>query len=109
MNPPEIEKELIRLSETLELRTDDLAKVSEEAARAEHSYKLAESRAMVELAKQKLTADVRKALALVGTAEAHEIRLLTAATRDSTQEACRTLRAQLSALQSILRSTGALT
>ena len=101
VNPAEIESELLRLSGLLEERTEELAKHSQVAAETEHAYKLAEGRALIELSKQKVTADVRKALALVGTAELHESRLLAAAVRDSAQEACRSLRAQLSALQSI--------
>ena len=109
MNPSQIESEIVRLSEELEKRTDALAEVSQRAAKAEHEQKKAEALAIIKLAKERLTADVRKAMALATTADAHETRLISAAERDSTQEACRSLRAQLSALQSLLRNTGALT
>lgn len=104
MNPAKIERELLRLSNLLEQRTEELAKLSHEAAEWEVAHKREVALATIALIHEKLTVDQRTAKINEST-EAHlRDRLLAEAARDSTLEAVRSLRSQLSALQSILRS-----
>lgn len=108
LNPIAVERELQRLSALLEERTEELAKASRVAAEAEVAHKRAEAFAVLEAAKMagngrdgRTTVDEREAHAFIACADEYEARLLTGAARDSCQESCRTIRAQLSALQSI--------
>lgn len=102
LNPAQVEVEIHRLSALLETRTADLSAAAQVAAEAEAAYKLAEAREIVALIHgPKTTADERKARATAAVEQQLVAHLTAAATADSTKEACRSLRAQLSALQTI--------
>ena len=102
LNPIAVEQELRRLSDLLEERTDELRVQSEHAAQAEATYKLAKSRTIVQiLSEGKSTADEREARAYIACSDQLVERLTSAAAAESTREACRSLRAQLSALQTL--------
>lgn len=101
INPATVEREIVRLSALLEDRTHELGKLSEAAAESEYAYKREAAVQIVALTGEKLTADQRSAKVLLATDELLRQRLLDEAIRDSCQESCRSIRAQLSALQTL--------
>lgn len=99
ISPAEVEAELWRLSKKLEQATDDLAAKAVRAAEAEVNYKAAFAKSV--LAAEAKTVSDREAIATLETQELLRERRVAEALQDSTLELCRTLRGQLSALQSL--------
>jgi hypothetical protein len=110
LNPFRLAADLDRLSALLEERTEELAKLSRDAAEAEYLHKLRRSEHIVKASDEagngtlgKTTVDQREAIAYIATAAEYRERLLSAAVRDSTAEALRSIRAQLSSIQTASR------
>lgn len=108
LNPIRLAGEIDRLASRLEDATDELAKLTVEAAEAEVAYKRAEAEAIIHAAQMpgngpngRSTVDEREAHAFIACADKYAARLISAAVRDSAQEQCRTIRANLSACQTI--------
>jgi hypothetical protein len=94
-----VEAEILRLSALLEKRTEEHAEYAEQAARTEAAHKAAYARTFLTV--KAPTAKEREYIAEDQNADLFEQRKIAAALADSTLESCRSLRAQLSALQSI--------
>lgn len=94
-----IESEIARLCALLEATTDELAKASEASAEHEIAWKLAEASAL--LRSDQKSAELRKAGALVESRTQYANHVRADAVRDSIQEKCRTLRAQLDSLRTL--------
>ena len=92
--------EIDRLSGLLELRTDEYRVLAVEAAEAEVDYKKSYAMALL---KADGTVAERDAQATLTSDEALRKRRCAEATRDSCLEAMRSIRAQLSALQTLAR------
>lgn len=103
LSPAQIDAELRRLCHLLEDRTEELAKLSLEAAESEVRYKEAAALLTVELANkgQKTTVAEREALVLRGTSEFYREFKLAEAARNAALEGCRSLRTQINAVQSV--------
>lgn len=93
------EMELMRLSGDLEETTYALAIQSEKAAEAEVAWKRTEAKLM--LTSQCTSSEARKADALLKGGNAYRDHRINEALRDSLTEKCRTLRAQLGAIQTV--------
>lgn len=100
----QIESEILRLSDELERATGELADLSERSARAEVTHKLRYFQALIR-AEGKTMAE-REARAHLRTAVSYEERKLAEALRESGLERCRSLRSQLSAVQTVGRLVG---
>lgn len=92
--------EIERLASLLELRTDEYRAYAVEAAEADVAYKRAYA---VALLRAQGTVSERGAEATLKAADELTRRRTTEATRDACLEAMRSLRAQLSALQTLAR------
>lgn len=96
----DVEREIRRMVEELDVASVQLAKQAVEASEAEHAYKLGMAKSEIKLAGEG-TVSERNARALRDNEEEYHARLLKNALRDAAIEKCRNLRAQLNALQSI--------
>lgn len=94
----EVEDEIVRLSELLEVETHELAAASQEHAAAEADYRAAFARAFVAA---EGAMPMRQELARLACAHLYRERRITEAKQLGLQEAGRNLRAQLDALRSI--------
>lgn len=99
VGPALVESEMLRFSALLEERTDEHARHAQEAARAEAAYKSALHKNLLRAPGS--TVGDRTAWAEDQCEELFLQRRVAEALRDSALESCRSLRAQLSALQSI--------
>lgn len=93
-----VEQELIRLSELMERRTNELADLAEQAAIAEVDHKAAYARAFVNTTG---TSQFREHMATVMTCDALMRRKLKEAVYSSAKESLHSIRAQLDALRTI--------
>lgn len=98
LTPTQCEDELRRLSKKLEERTDALAGLLDAAAEAEWDYKLTYAKKL--RVAQGDNAPQREAVATIQAEDKLHTRLTTAAVADACREAVRSLRDQLSAVQS---------
>lgn len=99
VTPASIENEIRRLARKLEQKTDDLAELFETAAKAEVTYK-------IEFAKQVLSSSAktvgeREAAATAACAGLYFDRKVAEAVADAARESVRSMRDQLSAVQSV--------
>lgn len=99
-----VEDEIRRICDDLESMTREYASHSEEAARRDVDYKLAEAKELLKADGR--SAAVRAAQALLAAADAYEAKRMSEALRESALQACRSKMAQLSSLQSLLRVIG---
>ena len=94
----QVEREMSRLIEAADTVAHDVASRAEDAARAEHAWKIAHARAL-------LSADgpvaVKEARALLVCEDEHLARKIADARLLAAQETSRTIRAQLDALRSV--------
>lgn len=98
LTPTQTEAELRRLAHKLEERTDALALLLMEAAEAEVAYRVAYAKALVQA---EGTVPVREALATITAEALLRERKRAEAVGDACREAVRSLRDQLSAVQSV--------
>jgi hypothetical protein len=99
VTPHQAETELCRLARKLEERTGALADLLQTAAAADVSYRLAFAKAL--LAAEGATVAEREARATLATEAELRERRTTDAVADACREAVRSLRDQLSAVQSV--------
>lgn len=99
LTPAATEAELRRLAKKLEERTDALAELLQAAAEADVTYRLTYAKAL--LAADGKTVSDREAQATLHTAAELYERKTTEAVADACREAVRSLRDQLSAVQSV--------
>jgi hypothetical protein len=99
VTPAQAERELRRLAQKLEERTDALAGFLRDAAAADVSYRLAHARAL--LRAEGDTVGEREAHALLAVENELRERKATEAVADAAKESVRSLRDQLSAVQSV--------
>lgn len=95
------EEEITRIAGLLEERTDEYRKLAVEAAHAEVAYKRSYA---VEFLRAEGPVAQREATAVLKADEEHAARKATEAVRDACLESMRSLRAQLSSCQSLLRA-----
>lgn len=100
-----IEGEILRLSTVLEDSTDEFAKLAREAAEAEHAYKIAYHSHLLNATG---TEKARIATAETNSDKKRWAHKSSEAVRDACQEKLRSLRSQLSALQTIAANTRSL-
>lgn len=94
----DVERELARLVQASEDVAHDIAARAEEAARAEHTYKIAYAKALL---RAEGTVALREAQALLAVEAEHLGRKVADARLLAAQETARTIRAQLDALRSV--------
>jgi hypothetical protein len=99
VTPAALEAELQRLSAKLEEKSDELATLLETAAEADVNHKLAYARAL--LRAEGDTVGAREAEAVLAVADLLRERRISEAVADACRESVRSLRSQLSALQSV--------
>lgn len=99
VTPATIETEIRRLARKLEQRTDDLAELFTAAAEADVAYRLEFAKAL--LVAEGKTAGEREAAATLHCERLLTQRKVTEAVADSARESVRSLRDQLSAVQSV--------
>jgi hypothetical protein len=99
VTPHQVEAELRRLAHKLEERTDALAGLLQAGAEADVAYRLAYAKAL--LAAEGTTVAEREARATLATQVELTDRKTTEAVADAGREAVRSLRDQLSAVQSV--------
>jgi hypothetical protein len=99
LTPAATEEELRRLAHKLEAKTDDLAPLLQDAAEADVAYRLAYARAL--LCAEGKTVGEREAEATILTEKYLTERKVTEAIADACRESVRSLRDQLSAVQSV--------
>jgi hypothetical protein len=99
VTPAQAEAELRRLARKLEERTDALAGLLETAAAADVAYRVAYAKALLR-AEGRTVAD-REAIATLAVEHQLRDRKTTDAVADACREAVRSLRDQLSAVQSV--------
>jgi hypothetical protein len=97
--PAQIESEIRRLARKLEDRTDELAGLFRGAAEADVAYRLAYAKAL--LVADGDTVSAREAHATLTTAELLLDRKVAEAVADAGRESVRSMRDQLSAVQSV--------
>jgi hypothetical protein len=102
LGPAAVEAEMRRLAEELEKRTSALAGLLETAASADVAFKLAYARAVLEA--EGRTVPEREAQATLAVETELRERKHAEAVADACREAVRSLRDQLSALQSLNRN-----
>lgn len=102
LTPTQCEEELRRLSKKLEERTDALAGLLDTAAEAEWKYKVDFATALIRV--QGDNAPQRDAKATIECKDQLRSRLHSAAIADACREAVRSLRDQISAVQSANRN-----
>lgn len=102
LTPAALEDELRRVAKKLEAQTDDLAPLLQSAAEAEVAYKLAYARAL--LGAEGKTVGDREAEATILTERQYTDRKIKEAVADACRESVRSLRDQLSAVQSVNRN-----
>lgn len=93
-----VDGEIIRLSEVLDERVGEYSGLAVRAAEAEAAYRVAYAKAFLAVTG---TVGAREAQALVACESLLFERLLAEGVRDSCQESMRSIRAQLSALQTL--------
>ena len=93
-----VEAELERLIEAADVVAHDVADRAEEAARAEHAYKIGYARALL---RSEGTVAIREAQSLLMVEQEHLERKIADAKLLAAQETARTIRAQLDALRSV--------
>lgn len=93
-----VERELERLIAAADTVAHDIADRAEEAARAEHAYKMGYAKALLRC---EGSVAVREAQALLQVEQAHLERKIADAKLLAAQETARTIRAQLDALRSV--------
>lgn len=99
VSPASIENEIRRLARKLEQKTDDLADLFEAAAKAEVTYKVEFAKAV--LASNGKTVGEREAEATEQCAGLYFDRKVAEAVADAARESVRSMRDQLSAVQSV--------
>jgi hypothetical protein len=99
----EVEQEIVRLCDELERMTEDFASFARRAAVSEADWKRREAGHIVDgvVSGNKASEYVRRSEAMKAHGAEYELYKLDAATRDVTEERLRSVRAQLSALQTI--------
>lgn len=102
-----IDAELERLSARLEEATELHARLAQDAAEAEVAYKLAKAKAL--LGAEGRSAVVREAAALLVVADEYTAHRMAEGRLAAQVELLRSLRAQLSVLQTLARTIGAQT
>lgn len=108
----EVESRICAMTDALEERTEDYARLSREAALAEASYRA--HHAMVTLAiingaaDKKMTVDERAARADASSSEEYRTYLITTAARNSCRESLLSIRTNLDALRTLAASIRAL-
>jgi hypothetical protein len=102
VTPAQAESELRRLSHKLEARTDSLADLLVAAAKEDVNYRISHAKAL--LAADGTVAE-RDAIAVLAVADELLNRKITEAIADAARESVRSLRDQLSAVQSINANT----
>lgn len=102
----QVEGELARLIEAADTVAHDVAGRAEEAARAEHAYKIAHARALL---RAEGPVAAREAQALLACEAQHLDRKVADARLLAAQETARSIRAQLDALRSVNVSVRAAT
>ncbi len=100
----DVESEILRLSTLLEDSTEEFAKLAREAAEAEHAYKRSYYSHFLNASG---TEKARVAVAETNADRQRAASKIADAVRDACQEKCRSLRSQLSALQTISANTRA--
>lgn len=103
----QIESEIQRIADLLEARTFGYAELAEAAAEADVAFKVAHAHAL--LGSTESTVGMREAAATLETEGLLRARRVSEASADACREAVRSLRDQLSALQSLLRAVHAQT
>ena len=106
MDMTTVESEIMRLSTVLEDGVEEFAKLAQEAAEAEHAYKKAYYSHFLNASG---TEKARVAVAETNADRQRAAAKISEAVRDACQEKLRSLRAQLSALQTLasnIRSVG---
>lgn len=99
VTPHQAEAELRRLARKLEAQTDSLADLLRTAAEADVTYRIAYAKALLHA--EAPTVAEREAHALLAVENAYTDRKVSEAIADAAREAVRSLRDQLSAVQSI--------
>lgn len=99
VTPDTIESEIRRLARKLESRTDDLAELFQAAAAADVAYRVEFARAL--LTAEGKTAGEREAVATLHCERLLMARRTSEAVADSARESVRSLRDQISAVQSV--------
>jgi hypothetical protein len=99
VTPETIENEVRRLARKLEERTDELAVLFRAAAEADVAYRVAYAKAL--LASNEKTVGRQEADATVKTADLLQARKIAEALAESAKESTRSLRDQISAVQSV--------
>jgi len=99
LTPDTITEEVRRLARKLEQRTDDLAELFQTAAEADVAYRVEYAKAL--LVADGKTAGEREAVAVTRCARLLEARKTSEAVADSARESVRSLRDQISAVQSV--------
>lgn len=99
LTPKQTEEELRRLARKLEARTDELAPLLQQAAEDDVAYRLAFARAR--LTSERKTVSEREDEAALATAELLYQRRTSEAVADACRESVRSMRDQLSAVQSV--------
>jgi hypothetical protein len=99
----EIEEHIIALSDELETATDLYADQNEDAAEAEHAYKLKVAQRLVRLAdtNTRMTAATRQAMADLEAESEHRAYLVTKARQGATKEKMLSLRHRIDALRTL--------
>lgn len=94
----QVEAELERLVGAADVVAHDIAARAEDAARAEHAYKIAHAKALL---RAEGAVALREAQALLAVESEHLARKIADARLLAAQESARTVRAQLDALRSV--------
>lgn len=102
----DVESEIRRLCAVLDSKIDEHGEASMRAARSDAAYKNAHEKALLEV--EGRNAEEREARAHAQVEGEYLERKIAAAVERAVEEACRNLRAQLSALQSIAANQRAL-
>lgn len=99
VTPERVESEVRRLARKLEERTDELAELFRIAAEAEVAYRVGYAKAL--LRSDERTVGRQEADATVATADLLQSRKIAEALAESAKESTRSLRDQISAVQSV--------
>ena len=98
-SPFEVEADIETVAAELEVQTENFRVDADDAANAEADYKLAHAGMIVGLTAHKMTAGERDARALTACADEYRRYKVTAARKQATAEALRSLRTRMEALR----------
>ena len=103
-----VEERIVKISDAMELAVEELAKYGDEAAEAEVNYKVGYAQAILQAGMQpgtgrggKMTEGDKDATATVECEDLFRQRIITEAKKEVATEKLRTMRARLSALQTV--------